>query len=200
MFEKILSENNDMGHLGQQLSNEQWKEFCHCVRKSGISTDPWWEAIVYTDSTKVMHLELFVKRGLFSKRQIAVGNDYENLETMAYYIKNNPECRDWQISIKTGNWNLKSGQFTIVEKSAFRGGDKQLVVNLLRKFGVNQEVIDDTLDEKNEKVLGYILSPNAEDAKELSRIIEVGATRPDIEGTKVFVSAIKEYAKKLHGR
>jgi len=77
----------------------------------------------------------------------------------------------------TGSWDLKAGHFAIVEMSAFRGGDRQPVIELLQGFGLDQKVIDDTLNDKSEQLLGYALSSNANEAQQLAKIIEVGATR-----------------------
>lgn len=186
-----------MGHLGQQLSNEQWTEFRHCVKKAGIITDPWWEAVKYEGPPKILNLGLFSKRGLFSKNQIAAGNDYENLQTMADYIMNHPEYNNSKLLISTSQSYLQQDHFAIVQKNAWRDGNKQIVVDLLRDFGIDQELIDHTLGEKTEELLGYVLTSSFEEAHEFAKVVEIGATSPYYEGTLKLIQFIEERARSL---
>jgi len=180
-----------MRHLGHQLSNEQWIEFIRSVEEAGINLDPWWEAVEYAGPSKVLRLGLFFKQGWFSKSQIAAGDDQDNLRTLANYISNNWQCKNFKLSIEAGQWYLQRGHFAITQKSAWRGGNKQAIVDLLRSFGIDSKLIDETLSERTETVLGYILSSNAEEANELAKIVQAGAMAPDYEGTYGFIQWLK---------
>ncbi len=171
-----------MRNVRTECTLEQYTAFMNCVREAGIKTDPWYEAVPYSGPAKRLPAALYVKRGLLSKKYIVGADGREDLETIISYIKNNPECRDWRLGVDTGQWKLESGYFAIVEMLAFRGGDRRPVVELLRSFGLDQEVIDDTLNDKSEELLGYTLSSNADESQQLARIVEVGATRPSDTG------------------
>jgi hypothetical protein len=169
-----------MRNVRTECTLEQCMEFIHCVREAGIQTDPWYEAVPYNGPAKRLSAALYVNRGLLSKKYIAGADNREEIERVMRYIKSNPKCHDWRLGVDTGQWELEPGYFAIVERCAFRGGDRRPVIKLLRSFGLDQEVIDDTLNDKSEELLGYTLSANAEEAQQLARIIEVGATRrPD---------------------
>jgi hypothetical protein len=169
-----------MRNVRTECTLEQYTQFQHCVTEAGIQTDPWYEAVPYGGPPKTLPAALYVNRGFLTRKYIAGAENREEIEWIMRYIKSNPECHDWRLGVDTGQWKLEPGYFAIVEMCAFRGGDRQPVIKLLRSFGLDQEVIDDTLNDKSEELLGYTLSANADESRQLARIIEVGATRrPD---------------------
>ncbi|MEN6577848.1 MAG: hypothetical protein ABFD90_16000 [Phycisphaerales bacterium] len=166
-----------MRDVRAECTLEQYTEFMHCVTEAGIKTGPWYEVTPYDGPEKRLPATFHVKRTLLSKKHILGADNHEDIETIASYVKNNPECHHWRVDMDTGPWNLEAGHFVIVEISAFRGGDRRPVIELLQGFGLDQEVIDNTLNDKSEQLLGYILSSNADEAQQLAKIIEVGANR-----------------------
>jgi hypothetical protein len=154
---------------------EQITEFMDCVREAGIQIDPWYEVTPYDGPAKRLPAALYVKRGLLSKKHILGADSREDMEAILCYIKNNPECHDWRLGVDTGQWKLEPGYFAIVEMCAFRGGDRQRVIKLLRRFGLDQEVIDNTLNDRSERLLGYTLCSDADESQQLARVMEVGA-------------------------
>ncbi|NLZ07369.1 MAG: hypothetical protein GXY19_19550 [Phycisphaerae bacterium] len=182
--------------IRDQLNSEQWMQFTRAVRKAGIQTHPWWEAVEYAGPPKLLHIELCVSRASSIKEQVAAGNDYEALETIASYFGNIPNLPDWELSMGTGEWVLDRGHFAIVEKCAYRGGDREAVINLLRDFEVNECLIDHTLDQTEEKTLGYVLSSCAADAEILSEALTIGANSPDYEGTLTLIANLRRYGER----
>lgn len=116
---------------------------------------------------------------------------------MAYYISNIPDLRGWRVGIETGHWELNAGYFAIVEKCGFRGDDQKVVADLLKRFGIEERLIDHTLNEVTEKVLGYVLSSCAHKASTVADAVAIGALSPDYEGTLALVRFLTEHAKSL---
>jgi hypothetical protein len=189
-----------MRNVRTECTLEQYTEFMHCVRDAGIQTHPWYEAVPYSGPAKKLPVALYVKRGLLSKKYVVGADNREDLETIISYVQNNPECHDWRLGVETGQWKLERGYLAIVEMCAFRGGDRQPVIKLLQSFGLDQEVIDDTLNDKSESLLGYTLSANSAEAQQLSRIIEVGANRPaGVQKTAAVVDLMLQHTPATSG-
>ena len=163
-----------MSELVRQFTSQQWRMFHEAVKDAGINTQPWWEAVPYSGPPKVLRAGLFRKNGWFSKVLIAADNDLYRLERIARYIRHTR----WILSCEMDQWQLNHGDFVILQRGAFRGGDRKLVVARLRSFGVEQELIDRALNDQVEEIQGYVLSSTEQEAHALAQIIEQGATTP----------------------
>ena len=150
------------------------KLFHEAVKDAGINTEPWWEAVPYSGPPNVLRAGLFRKNGWFSKVLIVAHNDLHRLEWLARYIRH----KGWTLSCEMGHWELSRGDFVILQRGAFRGGDRKLVVARLRSFGFEQELIDRALNDQVEEIQGYVLSSTEQEARALSQIIELGANTP----------------------
>lgn len=180
-----------------ELNYEQWTEFRHYVKDAGIQTDPWYEAVKYSGPSKILHTALCASRRSTSKEYIVVGNDHKALQSIAYYISNIPYFHSWMLGIETGQWELKNGYFAIVEKCGFRGGDKRSVADLLIRFGIDESLIEYTLNKVTKKILGYVLSTCEHKASAVAEAVKIGALSPDYDGTLAIVRFITERAESL---
>ena len=105
---------------------------------------------------------------------IAAHDDPDRLERLARYIRH----MGWTLSLEMGQWQLSHGDFVILQRGAFRGGDRKLVIERLRNLGVEQELIDQALNNQMEEIQGYVLSSTEEEAQFVAQIIEQGANTP----------------------
>ncbi len=181
-----------MNVSNKQITSQQWKIFWEAVKDAGIDTQPRWEAIQYSGPTKILHRALFKKcRWYFKvlsvvfgaaeddpyrlgKFLIAAHEDIDRLEWMARYIRH----MGWSLSLEIGQWQLSRGDFVIIQRAAFRGGDKKLVIDRLLNQGVDQELIDQALNNQMDEIQGYVLSSTIEEARLIAQIVEQGANTP----------------------
>ncbi len=181
--------------IRNELTLEQCREFFRCMSESGIHADPWYEAVPYEGTEKMVHLGLFASQDASAQVQVAEGDDYDGLDTLGSFLSNIPGFCGWRFWIEPGDWELRKGHFVIFEKRMFVGGNREPVVSLLRSLGVSQKIIDHTLNMVEEKVLGYVLSPSLDDVQTLIDGLTVGANSPDYEGTIEFVQSLLDRAK-----
>ena len=146
------------------FGSPRYVEFMGDLRKMGAELVTWYEAIQYIGKPKQLVYELCVKRGLFSKERIAAGEDSQSLRSMADYINNHPACKNWKILLNQHTQVLQSGDFAIVQRTGFQGGDRQAMVNTITRFGGSQEDIDYILDKVEADTLGYLLSVTPREA------------------------------------
>jgi len=181
-----------MSESNRQFTSQQWKIFREAVKDAGIDTQPWWEAIPYSGPPKVLHWALFKKCRWFfkvlsvvsgaadddpyrlGKFLIAAHDDPDRLEWLARYIRH----MGWTLSLEMGQWQLSCGDFVILQRGAFRGGNRKLVIDCLRNLGVEQELIDQALNNQMEEIQGYVLSSTEQEARFVAQIIEQGANTP----------------------
>lgn len=182
-----------MSDSNRQFTSQQWKIFREAIKDAGIDTQTWWEAVPYSGPPKVLHWGLFKKCRWFfkvlsavfkseddhdpyrlGKFLIAGHDDLNKLEQMARYIRH----KGWTLSLEMGQLQLGRGDFVILHRGAFRGGDRELVLDRLRNLGVEQEVVDEALNSQMEEIQGYVLSSTEEEARFVAQIIEQGANTP----------------------
>ena len=169
----VMDDHQTTG-MDKQLTSKQWDMVFQAAKESGINTEPYWEAVPYTGPPKVINTALFIEKGWFSNVFVVAYDDLDRIRWLIRYI----EHKRWTLSFKTVQWQLGHGDFVIFVKYAFRGGDRRPVIELLRSFGVDQELIDSTLNHQEQEVQGYVLSSTFEEARVLARVIEQGATTP----------------------
>ncbi|MDO8473665.1 MAG: hypothetical protein Q7T05_07610 [Dehalococcoidia bacterium] len=98
-------------------------------------------------------------------------------KTMASYIRNHPGCRNWKLSINERRVVAQSGDFMIVQRDAFQGGDKKTTAEIVTRFGGDQENVDYFLNTTEERILGYVLLTSQREVRALAEIVHIGATR-----------------------
>jgi hypothetical protein len=163
-----------------QLTSEQWKMVLQVAKDAGINAEPYWEAVPYTGHPKVFCKALCIEKGWFSKPLIVSHDDLERIRWLINCIGH----KRWALSFETGQWQLGHGDFVILQKHTFRGGDGRPVIELLLSFGADQELVDHTLNYHKEEVQGYVLSSTFKEASALAQTIEQGAAIfPTIERT-----------------
>lgn len=167
------------------------------LEEAGCLLRTWYEAVEYNGPFKQLEFQLRAKRGFFTNERIAAGDDAESLREMAGYINTHPECKKWKLSIgRCQNAEAQNGDFMIVEKMAFRGGEREGITNIVRSFGGDQDDIDCILDETGERTLGYLLSVGPREAQALAEIIHMGATTPvSPEEILAWLASMRQSAK-----
>ena len=157
---------------------ERMDDFWGSLHDIGARVANWVEAIQYSGKPLAMHFTLFAKRSLFSRRHLAAGVKEESLSTMRSYINHHPDYRTWKLYVTNCELVARSGDYVIVERRALKGGDREEVANVVRRFGGTQEDISYLLDKTVDDILGYVL-PNAHlSAADLVEVVKIGRTTP----------------------
>ena len=72
----------------------------------------------------------------------------------------------------------RTGDYMIVERRALKGGSREEVANVIRRFGGTQEDISYFLDKSEDDILGYVLPNSYLSAAELVEVVQIGRTTP----------------------
>jgi len=182
-------------------NKERIHKFQSSLANIGAQIANWVEAIQYSGKPRELHFELSAKRCLFSRHHLAAGIDKESLSTMSNYIGHHPDYRAWKVHVTNCELVARSGDYMIVERRGLKGGNRDEVAKIVRRFGGSQDDISYFLDKTEDEILGYVL-PNAYlSAADLAEVVQVGqTTQITPEEQQELVRGIARWAETLHSK
>ena len=159
-------------------NEEHFNEFNRSLADIGAKMTSWIEVIQYTGNPVEVNYKLSVKYKFFSKINLAASIDEESLLTLRSYIKHHPDYKSWKLYVTKCDLLVNSGDYMIVERRACKGGRREDVANVIKRFGGTQDEISYFLDKTEDKIFGYILPNKYLSAKKFAEVIQVGSTTP----------------------
>lgn len=155
-------------------NKERFDEFWGSLKEIGVQHTSWVEAVQYSGKPIEVRFKLSVKHNFFSRSHLAASIDEESLITLRSYINHHQDYKNWKIYTAECENTVKSGDYMIVERSALKGGSREEIANIVKRFGGNQEDINYFLDKTEDKILGYVLPNSYLSAHELAKVVQVG--------------------------
>lgn len=156
-------------------SGAQLDKFNDSMKQIGCEWKTWLEAVQYSGPVKKLPFELCYVGSFFSRERIAAGQDRESLECLASHLTDHPDYQRLTLSVMPTEVVLQEGHFMIVERTGFKGGNKAGISEILKRFGGDQQDIDDILNSTEDVVLCYLTSATEKDAQALAQAAHAGS-------------------------
>lgn len=183
------------------LSWQQQSEFRRQLSDVGATLESWVEAIQYSGDPIETHFALYLKRNLFSKHLLAVGVDAQALSTMMHYIEHHPDYNRRRLCVTKSAFVVRSGDSMIVSRLGFKGGKRDDIANIVRRWGGGENDISYVCEEREDTLLGYTPLNAYLSATDLVEIVAVAYVTPCSRSEQeALIRQIVRVARKLQMR